>query len=249
MTCTRNVRARSVEFGHQDSLPLAEDDLPTRDLQRQAVAQQQRPQVRVGVHPVAIRVLGVVVAPFLVAGDHQLEETLDVGQQRGLELVDEHSAGRVHRPQADDALADPQLADESHDALGEIHELESFVGIDDEGLAVNRQASRLGRCDCRHRRFANGHGRTLAHALLVDEVRRQGRQLVRRARAHKRDIIGKNDRVKQGEGAPIPACAAAAHTHAPCLMDAPDGPGDSGTPGPQPGRARRAGPRDLPGAQ
>ena len=122
------ARARAVELGHQDALPLAEHDFAAADLQRQVVAEQQRAQVRIGVHAIAVGMIRIVVHPLGVARDHLLEEPLDVGEQRRLELVDEERAGRVHRPEADQAFADVEAPDELHDAVGEIDELDALVG-------------------------------------------------------------------------------------------------------------------------
>ena len=97
--------------------------------------------MRVGVHPVAIGVLGVVVHPFRIARDHLFEEPLDVGQQRGLKLVDEQRTGRVHRPEADETLTNVESPGELHHPIGQIHELDSLIGLDHNGLAVNRQAA------------------------------------------------------------------------------------------------------------
>ena len=83
--------ARAVELGDQHALPLPEHELAAADLQRQAVAEQHRAQVRVGVQAIAIRVLRIVVHPVGVARDHRLEQALDVGVQRLLRLVDEHA--------------------------------------------------------------------------------------------------------------------------------------------------------------
>ena len=85
---------RTVELGHQDSLPLAQHDFAAAHLQRQAMAEQKRSKMRVGVHPIAIRVFGVVVHPGGIPGDHLLEKPADIGQQRGLKLVDEQRARR-----------------------------------------------------------------------------------------------------------------------------------------------------------
>ena len=38
-------RPRAIELGHQNPLPLPEDDVTAADLQRQAVTEQQRAQV------------------------------------------------------------------------------------------------------------------------------------------------------------------------------------------------------------
>src|SRR5262245_17323205 len=54
-------RARSIELGDQDALPLAQDELSASHLQCEAMAEQHRAEVRVGVHPIAIRMRRVVV--------------------------------------------------------------------------------------------------------------------------------------------------------------------------------------------
>mgnify|MGYP003694140091 CR=1 FL=1 len=159
-------RSRAVELGHQDPLPLPEHDFTAADLQREVVAEEHRAQVRVGVHPIAVRVLRIVVHALGVAGDHLLEEALDVGEQRDLELVDEERARRVHRPEADQPFADVETPDEFHDPVGQIDELDALIGLDDERLAVNRQVADR-RADATSSTGFRGRsdGRTLAHAL------------------------------------------------------------------------------------
>ena len=85
--------------------------------------------MRVGVHAIAVGVLRIVVHPLGVARDHLLEEALDVGEQRRLELVDEQRAGRVHRPEADEALPDVEAPDELHHPVGEIDQLDPLIGL------------------------------------------------------------------------------------------------------------------------
>jgi hypothetical protein len=122
------------------------------------VAEQQRPQVRIGVHAVAVGMLRIVVHPLGVAGDHLLEEPLDVREERNLELVDEKGACRVHRPQAHDPLADIEPADVLHHAIREIDELDPLIGLDDDRLPMNRQAAGLRRSHLFDRLLANRHG-------------------------------------------------------------------------------------------
>ena len=84
--------------------------------------------------------VGIVVQPGGIAGDHGLEKPFDVGQQRGLKLVDEEGAGRVHRPETDQALADLEAADKFHDPAGDVDQLDPLIGLDHQRFAVNRQA-------------------------------------------------------------------------------------------------------------
>ena len=49
----------------------------------------------------------------------------------------------------------------------EIDELDALIGLDDNRLAMNRQAASLREAHVLDRLLANGDGRTLAHALLV----------------------------------------------------------------------------------
>jgi len=58
---TERTSARAVELRHQNSLPLAEHDFAAADLQREVVPEKQGAEMRVGVHPVAVGVIGVVV--------------------------------------------------------------------------------------------------------------------------------------------------------------------------------------------
>ena len=161
------ARARAVELRHQDALPLAEHHFPAADLQGEVVTEQHRAQVRVRVHAVAVGMIRIVVHPLGVARHHLFEEALHVGEQRRLELVDEERAGGVHRPEADEPLADVEPTHELHDAIGEIDELDPLVGLHDDRLAVNRKAADSRRSHFLDGLLANGDSRTLAHALLV----------------------------------------------------------------------------------
>ena len=98
-------------------------------------------QVRVRVHPVAVRVFRIVVHVLGVAGDHLLEKTLDVGEQRDLEFVDEERARRVHRPEADQPFTDVEAANEFHDAVRQVDQFDALVGFDDKRLAMNGKAA------------------------------------------------------------------------------------------------------------
>ena len=107
ITMSRSVRARGPSSSAMsNALPLPQHDFPAAHLQREAVAEQHRAQVRVGVHAIAVRVRRIVVAPRGVASDDVLEERPDVGRAARLELVDEDRARRVHREQVDDAFFD-----------------------------------------------------------------------------------------------------------------------------------------------
>src|SRR3954447_25389796 len=158
-------RARSIELRHQNPLPLPQHDLAAADLQRQVVAEQQRTKVRVGVHAIAVGMIRMVVQPLGVARHHLLEKALDVGEQRRLEFVDEQRTGRVHRPEADQPLADVEPAHEFHDAVGEIDQLDALIGLDHEGLTMNRKAADHRAGHLLDRRLPDGDSRTLAHAL------------------------------------------------------------------------------------
>src|SRR5262245_29203758 len=166
-------RARAVEFGHQDALPLTEHDFPAADLQRQAVSEQQRAQMRIGVEPVAVGMIGVVVQPLGVAGDHLFEEALDVRKKRRLKLVDEQRAGRVHRPEADETFLDVELASKLHDPVGEIDQLDALIGGNDDRLTMNRETASLRGNHLVDGRFANGNGRALAHGSPLVSLKYQ----------------------------------------------------------------------------
>src|SRR5882757_1440648 len=84
---SKRTRARAVELGHQNALPLPQHDFPTADLKREVVAQKQRAEVRVGIHPIAVGMFWIVVHPLGVASDHLFEEALDVGEQGHLKFV------------------------------------------------------------------------------------------------------------------------------------------------------------------
>ena len=83
----------------------------------------------------------IVVHPFGVPRDHLLQKAFDVREERRLKLVDEQAAGRVHRPEAHQAFPDVELAHKFHDAAREIDELDALLGLDDDGLTVNRKAA------------------------------------------------------------------------------------------------------------
>src|SRR5580704_8686235 len=59
----QGTRTGTVELRHQNPLPLSEHDLAAADLQGQVMAKEKRSQMRVSVHPVAVRVLRIVVQP------------------------------------------------------------------------------------------------------------------------------------------------------------------------------------------
>ena len=123
---------------------MAEHDLAAADLQREIVTEQQGAQMRVGVHPIAVRMIRVVVHPLGVAGHHLFEEALDVGEESRLKFVDEQRAGRVHRPEAHQPFADVEAANEFHHEIGEVHQLDALVGLDHNGFAMNRKAGNRG---------------------------------------------------------------------------------------------------------
>ena len=129
------------------------------------VAEQHRAQVRVGVHPIAVGMVRIVVQVLGVAGHHPLEEARDVGEQRDLVFVDEQGAGGVHRPDADQPFADIALAHELHHPIGQIDHFDTLIGLDDERLAVNRQAAGIRGGHAGNGLLANGDGGALAHAL------------------------------------------------------------------------------------
>src|SRR5262245_53166496 len=85
----QRTRAGTVEFRHQNALPLTEHDFSATDLQREIVTEQQGAQMRVGVHAIAVRMIRIVVHPLGVAGDHLFEEAFDVGEEGRLKFVDE----------------------------------------------------------------------------------------------------------------------------------------------------------------
>src|SRR5688572_17611768 len=97
---------RPVELRHQQALPLPEQNLSSCDLEREAVPEQHRAQMRVRIHAIAVGLIRIVVHPVEIARDDMLEEALDVGMQGALRFVDEKRARGVHRPQARYALVD-----------------------------------------------------------------------------------------------------------------------------------------------
>jgi hypothetical protein len=186
-------RAWAVELRHQDALPLPEHDFAAADLQRQAVTEQQRAEMRVGVHAVAVGVLRIVVHVFRVARDHLLEEPLDVGEQGDLELVDQQRAGGVHRPDADQPFADVEPPDELHDLVRQIDQLDALIGLDDERLAMNRHAANRRSGHTVDRLLADGDSRTLAHAVPFSF----GSVRPGPTYGHERSMLRKNNRLRQ----------------------------------------------------
>ena len=61
--------------------------------------------------------------------------------ERRLRLVDEDGAGRVHRPEADDAFANAGLAHERDDAIGDVGELDALLRLYGQRLAADDQAA------------------------------------------------------------------------------------------------------------
>ena len=155
--------ARAVHLGDDDPLPLAEHRLAGADLQRDAVAEQHGAQVRVGVHAIAVRVLRVVVHPLGVAIDHLLEHPGDVRVQRLLRLVDDERAGRVHRPQAGHPLPHAALADQVHDHIGDVDQLDAPVGLHQHGIGMDDEGTRYG--GGLHGCVPDGQTRALGHQL------------------------------------------------------------------------------------
>ena len=129
------------------------------------MSEQQRTQMRICVHPVAVGVLGVVVHPLSVSRHHLLEKTPDVRQQRGLEFVDEQRTRRVHRPQADQTFADVEATNAFHHPVRQVNQLEALVRLNEESLTMDRQAAGRRRSHILDGLLANGHGRTFAHAV------------------------------------------------------------------------------------
>src|SRR5262249_20797440 len=108
----------------------------------------------------------IVVLPLRVAGDHLLEEPLDVREEGGLKLIDEQRTRGVHRPQTDEPLPDVEPPDELHHPAREVDELDALIGLHDEGFAVNRKAADRRRRHVLDGPLAHSDGRTLAHAIL-----------------------------------------------------------------------------------
>ena len=100
------TRARAVELGHEDPLPLPEDHLAAADLQRQTVAEQHRAKMRIGIHAIAVRMYRDRCAPTRRRARPLARGTSDVGHSADLHFVDEHGTGRVRREDIDHALFD-----------------------------------------------------------------------------------------------------------------------------------------------
>ena len=62
-------------------------------------------------------------------------------------------------------VADVELADELHHPTGEVDELDSLIGLNDDHFPVNRETGDFRRGHLLDRFFANRNGRTLAHAV------------------------------------------------------------------------------------
>ena len=84
-------------------------------------------------------------------------------EQRGLELVDEQRAGRVHRPEADEPFADVEPPNELHDPVGEIDELDR---ADRSGRRTFRHES-SGRRPVAEATSSTGFSRTVTVELLL----------------------------------------------------------------------------------
>ena len=62
-------RARTIHLAAQHALPAPDHQLAAADLHRHRMAEQHRAQVRVGVLPIAVGMIGIVVLVVLVARD------------------------------------------------------------------------------------------------------------------------------------------------------------------------------------
>ena len=75
-------RARAIHLAAQHALPPPDHQLAAADLHRHRLPEQHRAQVRVGVLPIAVGMLGIVVLVVLLARDDVFEERQDVGLER-----------------------------------------------------------------------------------------------------------------------------------------------------------------------
>src|SRR6266542_5281293 len=85
----------AVELGEDAGLEPPETQLTIVDGHRDTAAQEGRPEVRLGVAPLAVGVAGIVVTIARPLGHEALHERLQILDERGLELVDEERARGV----------------------------------------------------------------------------------------------------------------------------------------------------------
>jgi hypothetical protein len=138
------ARARAIELGEDDALPLAADEAAAADRERGTGSQEERAKVGRGVAAVAVGVAGIVVAPGSVGADRLFELGAEVFEEGVLPFVDEEGGGGVERLQEGDAFLDSAFRYQVFDELGEVDELELL-----EGGAVEYVAE--GGWDCERR--------------------------------------------------------------------------------------------------
>src|SRR5262245_28601482 len=85
----------TIELGEDHRLEATQRELAVDDGDRDVAAEQRRAQVRVRVAALAIGVARIVVTVATPLGDETLDETLEIVDERALELVDEQRARRV----------------------------------------------------------------------------------------------------------------------------------------------------------
>ena len=73
------ARSRTVQLTAQHPLPPPDHQLAATDLHRHRVTEQHRAEVRVGILPIAVGMIGIVVLVVLRARDHIFEKRQDVG--------------------------------------------------------------------------------------------------------------------------------------------------------------------------
>ena len=125
------------------------------------MAEQHRPEVGIGVHPIAVRMLRIVVHPLGIPIDDLFQDPHDVGVQRLLRLVDEQRTRGMHRPQARDALPYARLPDPLHDDVGDVDQLDSVLCLHQQRFRMHDQGS--GHRRRLHRGVTKGHTRAPGH--------------------------------------------------------------------------------------
>ena len=83
--------------------------------------------MRVRVAALAVREARIVVAIAAPLGHQPLDETLEVVDERALELVDEERARGVQRVDERDAVGDGKLLDRFADELGDVRDLGTLL--------------------------------------------------------------------------------------------------------------------------
>src|SRR5579871_1592638 len=120
--------ARPVELSQNNALPGPQKDHRIAHLQTEALPHDHATQVRVGIFAFAIGIFRVIMPPGILAVNQIVQKVLDVVQQCVLPFIDEDGCRGMQRLQVHDAVANPALAHDLVDSIGDVDQLHALVG-------------------------------------------------------------------------------------------------------------------------